>query len=893
MTSPVSPPVSPSVTGAPEPHARAAADVARALGVDPTTGLSDDEAGRRLVASGPNRLAAPPRPSRLARFAAQFRSLLILILVVAAGLAALVGETKDAIVVGVVLLLNATLGYVQEGRAQRSMDALSAMLTTRARVRRDGRLLEVDGTEVVPGDLVLLDAGDRVPADGRLWHATGLAADESSLTGEAVAADKAVAPVDADAPVADRDSMLWTNTTVVRGRAELLVTATGMATRVGQVARLLAEAAPRPTPLQEQIEALGRRLAVIAGVAVVAVLLLSLARGEAPGAAAMDAIALAIAAVPEGLPAVVTVTLAVGTAGMARRRAIVRRLSSVETLGSATVVCTDKTGTLTRNQMTARVLWHAGERFAVEGDGVAGGGRLVGLPAGGATVGFDAMVRANDADVRGGVVVGDPTEVALLVLAERAGADLAVLRSRPRVAELPFDAARKYMATLHADDAGDGGLLHVKGAPDVVLPRCGAVVGPNGIVSLDAAWRERILAATDELAGRGMRTLAVASRHLDVPLDADADVEALVEELVFASLVGIVDPPRPGVAEAVATAQRAGIAVKMITGDHPATATAIAAELGIPGRTVTGVELDRMDDDELEASVEDIGVCARVAPEHKVRIVRALQQRGHVTAMTGDGVNDAPALERADIGVAMGIAGTEVTKQAADVVLADDDFTTIVAAVERGRAIYDNIVAFVRFQLATNIGAILTILVGRLAGLPTVFTAVQLLWVNLIMDGPPALALGVDPAHPDTMRRPPRDRRTQILDRQRLGRLLLSGGVMAAGTLGVFGWTLRTSGDEAVAGTLAFTTFVLFQFGNALNARAERTTVFSRHTLRNRHLWVALAVVLALQVLAVQVPVVGQFVGTVPLTARAWAVAAAVATTVVIVEEVRKLLHRR
>ncbi|MFA9429957.1 cation-translocating P-type ATPase [Egicoccus sp. AB-alg2] len=887
-------PSAPDTLAGDDPHARESAAVAADLGVDPARGLSAVEAALRLERHGANQLAEPPRPSRLRRFASQFKSLLIVVLVVAASLAALVGEYKDAVVVAVVLLLNATLGYVQEGRAQRSMEALKQMLPSRARVRRDGRLLDVDGAEVVPGDVALLEAGDRVPADGRLLVATTLAADESSLTGETTAADKTAQPVAADAPVADRDSMLWMNTTVVRGRAELLVTATGMRTRIGEVAQLLSEATPRATPLQRQIDALGKRLAAIAGVAVLVVLAISLLRGETFLAAAMDAIALAIAAVPEGLPAVVTVTLAVGTAGMARRNAIVKRLASVETLGSADVICTDKTGTLTRNQMTARAVWHAGERHDVDGDPSQDGHGPRPTWAEGRDLGFAAMVRPNDADVRDGEIVGDPTEGALLVLAERAGADVGALRARPRVAELPFDAAIKFMATVHEDDTGRGTLVHVKGAPDVVLRRCSEVVGPDGVVALDEDWEARIRDAIDALAREGMRTLAVASRRVDAPAEARADVQALAESLVFESLVGIVDPPRSGVADAVARAHGAGITVKMITGDHPTTASAIAGELGIPGRTVTGADLDTMDDDRLASEIEDIGVCARVAPEHKVRIVAALRERGHVTAMTGDGVNDAAALERADIGVAMGIAGTEVTKQAADLVLADDDFTTIVAAVERGRAIYDNIVSFVRFQVATNIGAILTILTARAIGLPTPFTPIQLLWVNLIMDGPPALALGVDPARPDTMDRPPRDPSAQILDRRRLSRLLLTGAVMATGTLVVFGWGLsvRPDDDAAFAVTLAFTTFVLYQFGNAINARVESATVFSRHTLRNRQLWLALGGVLVLQIAAVHLALLRPIVGTVELEPVHWALAAATASSIIVVEELRKFVVR-
>jgi P-type Ca2+ transporter type 2C len=885
----VDPPIPPPAASS-SVHTGDVTAVVRGLAVDPAVGLSALEAEARLARHGRNELATGKPTSRLVLFARQFRSLLILVLVVAAVLAALVGELVDAVVVAGVLLMNATLGYVQEQRATRSIDALAGMLATRARVRRDGRLIEVPGAELVPGDVVLVEAGDRVPADGRLVEAAVLAADESSLTGESVPAEKdAVASLAEDAPLAEQSTMLWMNTTVVRGRGALVVTATGMETHVGRVAGMLAEAPPRPTPLQRQLDVLGRRLTAVAGAAVTVVLALGLVQGDGLADAALDAIVLAIAAIPEGLPAVVALTLAVGSSRMARRNAIVRRLSAVETLGSCDVICTDKTGTLTRNEMTAQALWRAGRHHAVTGHGYGLDGEVQGDP-GDLEVLATALVRCNDADVVDHGVVGDPTEGALLVLAAKAGADLGAVRAADRLDELPFDSATRLMATVHADGRG-GTSVAVKGAPDAVLPHCSRWVGPAGVTSLDAAATEELRGAIETLAGDGLRVLAVATRRLPGDPTGQPEAAALVDELTLEALVGLADPPRPGVADAIADARRAGIQVTMITGDHPATAASIAAQVGIPGEVVTGADLDRMDDEELVGRVERLGVCARVAPEHKVRLVAAFQARGRVTAMTGDGVNDAPALESADIGVAMGRGGTEVTREAAALVLADDDFTTIVAAVERGRAIYDNIVAFVRFQLATNIGAILTILVARALGLPTPFTPIQILWVNLIMDGPPALALGVDPARPDTMTRRPRAPGAQLLDRARLWRLVLTGAVMGAGTLLVFGHGLRT-GDTALATTLAFTTFVLFQVGNALNARTERTSILARHTLRNRPLWLALTSVVTLQVVAVQLPWLRDIVDTRPLTWRQWLLAAAVASSVLVVEELRKQVER-
>lgn len=873
-------------------HADSAGRVVDALEADPREGLSTDEAQRRLAAFGTNELAEPPSTSFLALYIAQFRSLLILVLVAAALIAAAIGEFREAIVIAVVLLINALLGAVQEGRAERSVAALRTMLSPQARVLRDGTVHELPAAEVVPGDIVLVEAGDRIAADGRILDAVRMATDESSLTGETSAVTKdADAEVAADAAIADQRTMAWTNTTIVRGRGTVVVTATGMNTRVGKVADLLAQTEQRQTPLQRQLDTLGKRLASIAGVSVGVVLLVSLLRGDTIAQAAMDSIALALAAIPEGLPAVVTVTLAVGTAAMARRQAIVKRLAAVETLGSTEVICTDKTGTLTRNEMTACALWRGGVSHEITGDGYATAGTI--SPAEDLSALATAMVRCNDAHLQAGELVGDPTEGALLVLAVKAGADVSELRSRPRVDEAPFDPATKYMTTVD-DDRNGRTAVSVKGAPDVVLEMCATLAGSDGHIELTDDWKQQAQAAITRMAEQGMRTLAVATRTLDAAPDQVGDAETLTADLHLQAIVGIVDPPRDGVAEAIATAHGAGIDVKMITGDHPATAAAIGKQVGIRGRVVTGAELDAFDDDELADCIDDIGVCARVAPEHKVRIVETLQRIGHTAAMTGDGVNDAPALKRADVGVAMGIAGTEVSKEAADLVLADDNFATIITAVEHGRGIYENIVSFVRFQVATNIGAILTILAARLIGLPAPMTPIQLLWVNLIMDGPPAMALGVDPARPDTMLRQPRDPKAQILDRPRLLRLLLSGLVMGTGTISVFAWGLSVSSDDGeFATTLAFTTFVLFQFMNALNARTQNTTVFSAYTLKNGKLWLALALVLGLQIAAVHITGFGQLIDVVPIGIEHWALALAVASSLLVVEEVRKFIARR
>ncbi len=855
-----------------------------APGLTGLTGLTSAEAAELLNSHGANRLDSPPGRPRWLRFLDQFRNVLVLILAGAAGLAAALGDIKDAVVVSFVLLINAILGYVQEGKAENAMAALKEMLVSSIRARRDGLTVALNPEELVPGDVVLLEAGDRIPADGVFLVAISVGVDESSLTGESVPVDKTatLGVIDAASDDAqgegERGTLGFSNTTLVRGRAELLVTRTGMQTEIGKVAALLNEANPGPTPLQEQLDQLGKRLALVAGVAVSLVFAIRLLQGDEIGKAAIEAVALAIAAIPEGLPAVVTVTLAVGVHQMAMRNAIVKRLASVETLGSTTVICSDKTGTLTLNQMTAtEVVTSSGTRHLVSGSGYSLDGVLdPPLPSGSSLLLAAAL--ANDSTVRDGALVGDPTEGALLVVAEKAGIDVEAYRdAHPRIGEIPFDSTTKFMGTFHEGLAGGGVTLLVKGAPDVVIDRA----------NLDPDTRRQWEDANNQLASSGRRVLALAHREWTDEVSSDVDVQGLTLD----ALVAIVDPPRPEARDAITLCAAAGIDVKMITGDHAITAAAIAADLGIKGRAITGADLDAMTDEELAASIETIGVCARVSPEHKVRVVRALQSNNHVVAMTGDGVNDAPALKTADIGVAMGITGTEVTKEAADVVLADDNFASIVGAVERGRAIYDNIVKFVRFQLTTNLAAISTILAAGLLGLPAPLTALQVLFVNLIADGPPAMVLGLDPPGHDVMFRHPRDRDAAILTVHRLLRLFVVAFTMAAGTLGVLVYA-RQQWGEPVALTMTFTTFVFFQLVNVINARSETGSAFSMDTLSNSKLWIVLAGVVALQVAAVTTGLGRQLFDTVALTPTQWAIVAVVPFSAMVVDELRCAIDR-
>ncbi len=908
-------------------HALTVDKTSETMGVEPGKGLDSAEVETRLAVYGPNRLAEKPPRSPWLLLLAQFRNLLILILIGAAVLAGAVGDIKDAAVILLVVLFNAALGFYQEYRAEQSLAALKKMLALKARVRRNGITAEISADALVPGDMVLMEAGDRVPADGRLIAAHSLEIDESALTGEShVVGKDTQALTSGTIPLAERFNMAYMNTVVTRGRAELLITATGMNTEMGRLAGLLETTQEGPTPLQLQLDQLGKRLAGIALVAVLLILVLGLLRGEELVELILTAIALAVAAIPEGLPAVVTVTLAIGMYRMARQGAIVKRLAAVETLGCTSVICSDKTGTLTLNQMTARAFFYQGRRYTVSGEGYQGTGDI--HPADNAPD-FTPLLRplalCNDSRVRDGQLIGDPTEGALLVLAAKGGVDRdAAETTMPRSAEIPFDPANKFMATFHQD--GEWVRVFVKGAPDVLLARCNTFLGPEGEQPVDSALRDRLTHEIEAMAASALRVLAVATRTLPAAsFDPHGDLFAHIHGLTFTGLIGLMDPPRPEARDAISLCKKAGIAVKMITGDHKVTAVAIAAELGLHGGrfqppapstdgqvpraqdalerpsgdtctslcgvAVTGEELDRLTPHELASRIEQIVVFARVAPEHKIKIVQALQERGHVVAMTGDGVNDAPALKGADIGVAMGITGTEVSKEAATMVLTDDNFATIVRSVKEGRMIYDNIVKFVRFQLSTNMGALLTVVSAPFFGLPIPFSPVQILWINIIMDGPPAMALGVDPARPGLMEESPRDPKAHILTLRRLGKLLAYGTTMMVGTLGVLYYALQT-GSQEHALTLAFTTFVLFQFFNVFNARAERGSAFNQNFFANGKLWLALAGVLVMQILAVHWSPAQEIFNATDLSLTDWGLAALISSSVLLLEEARKLLSR-
>ncbi len=823
---------------------------------------------------------------------------MIVILLVAAGASALLGHGLEAAAIAVIVLFAVLLGFFQEFRAERAIDALRRMAAPNATVRRGGVESQRPARELVPGDVVVLHAGDRVPADLRLIEAANLQVDEAALTGESLPVGKATTTLDDPAlPLGDRANLAFAGTSVNYGRGSGIVIATGMNTEFGHIATLLETVDTRTTPLQQNLDRVGHLLARAAFAVVAIIVLLGLWRGQPFIEMLIFGIALAVAVVPEALPAVVTISLAIGVQRMVRRNALMRRLAAVETLGSVSVICSDKTGTLTRDEMTVRAIVVADGEWEVTGAGYAPEGKflldqvervpgpeLMRLLQVAALV-VDARL---DKDEAGDLwqIKGDPTEGALVVAAVKAGWDHGqLLDSAPRLAETPFTAESKRMTTVHASPAGS--FACVKGAPEVILPACSRQLTADGVVALEAGGREALLAKARELAGRALRVLAIAERAATTPDEAD-------DGLVFLGLVGMSDPPRPEARAAIATCRVAGIRPVMITGDHPVTARAVAEELDLlqGGRVVTGADLEQMDDAALAGAVGEIEVYARVSPVHKLRVVTALQQGGLVVAMTGDGVNDAPALKQADIGVAMGITGTDVSREAAAMTLTDDNFASIVAAVEEGRGIFGNIKKYLMYLLSSNIGEIGLMAGAALAGLPLPLTAVQILYVNLATDGLPALALAVDPPEPDLMHRKPRDSRRGIFTRP-VVLLMLAGGLWSTiVNLGLFVWAMNSGRSIKEAMTMTFVSLVLIQFCKAYNFRSDHLSVMQR-PFANRWLNLAILWELLLLLLIVYLPALQTPFATYALSAVDWWIIAALSVSVVPVLELVKWLSRR
>src|SRR5215204_4580211 len=879
-------------------------EVSAKLGVDGKTGLEAAEMERRRAQYGLNKLAEGEKEPGWRAFLRQYRDLMQLVLVGAAIVSMVaLQEFSTGIAILGLTVLNAILGLNQEGKAAESVAALQKMLIIKAHAHRGGEATDVPAEELVPGDVVSFEAGDKIPADGRLLVAATLEIEEAALTGESTPVGKSVEAVAGDdVPLGDRVDMAYMNSTVTRGRGEMVVTATGMDTQVGHISGMLGQVQQEKTPLTRQLDQLTVLITIMAGVALAAVILIGLLRGDDFDELFLVGISLAVAAIPTGLPAVVTTMLSLGTQALAAKGAIIKRLRSVETLGSTSAICSDKTGTLTLNQMTARELVVAGRRYSVEGGGYSTTGKILRV-AGESDTSLEPfllpMALANDAAVRDGEIVGDPTEAALVVLAAKGGIDVdETRRAYPRVGEVPFDSDYKFMATFHelTDEKGREVVrCFVKGAPDVVLDRSATMRDVDGSALAAAEGRDRVLAENDRLAGEGLRVLAVASRDIDPKkFDPSSILLDEVKDLTLLALVAIVDPPRTEARDAIAQCKEAGIRVRMITGDHATTAAAIAGQLGIEGRAMSGVEFAALTDAELDAQVGEIGVVARVAPEDKVRLVGTLKEKGNVVAMTGDGVNDAPALKRSDIGVAMGITGTEVTKEAGDMILTDDNFATIVTAVEGGRGIYDNLMKYVRVQMIMLGGFILTFLGAAIFDIAggTPLTPLQILWINFAVDVLLAVGLGFDAAAPGLMRRKPRDAAAPIVNRALAVRLGVASLVMAALTLSVVAWGDNRY-DLVVATTMGLTTLSLMHIIGALEAREPTGSIFTRYTIANRRFVRLIGAAAVLTFLVTTLSPLQRIFDTVALTSSQWGICLLGPLVFLAACELGKLFDRR
>ena len=952
-----------------DPSLTDATAVAQALQVDPNTGLSSTEAKRRLEEFGPNQLASAPPVPKWKKFLQQFQDPLVYLLLVATAISLVAwfiershgagGEALpfDAIVIVLILILNAVLGYIQEAKAEQAVDALSKMTAPQTSVLRDGKIVRINTVDVVPGDVIVLAEGDSVSADGRLFQAASLRIAEASLTGESVPVGKKPDTLAEAKALGDRANMIFNGTSVTQGTGRAIVTGTGMNTQVGKIADMLSATEDDDSPLQKEMDRVAKILGIaVCIIAVLVLVALAVMSGFHSLQDVIDslllAVSLAVAAVPEGLAAILTVVLALGVQRMAKHNAIVKKLHSVETLGSASVICSDKTGTLTRNEMTVeRIVTPSGE-VQVTGTGYEPKGQMVGLD--GHELPTDSPIRseaivtiaagalANDGDLREEngkwEIVGDPTEVALIVAAKKIKA-LKGYDRFDRVAEVPFTSERKRMSVI-AQDGADSDKLTVfaKGAPDVLLSYCSRIAVGGQVRPLTDGDRQDILATVERLSGEAYRTLGEAYRPLETSTLADVpgikvnaagqvsdiaeQADAIETDLIWAGMVGIIDPPRTEVRDSVAEAHRAGIRTVMITGDHPLTASRIASDLGIiakDGKALTGDQLDQLNaqgEAALDKATADVSVYARVAPEHKLQIVESLQRQGNIVAMTGDGVNDAPAVKTADIGVAMGITGTEVTKESAKMILADDNFSTIVAAVREGRGIFDNIRKFLRYLLSSNVGEVFTVFGGVMlagflgiqqpgsVGVTVPLLATQLLWINLLTDAAPALAMGVDSSTEDVMNRKPRKLTDRVIDADMWGDIIYVGLIMAAVTL--IGMDMHLSGglftDRSVdalgheaqmveARTMGFTILVFAQLFNALASRSAKQSAFVG-LFSNKYLWGAIGISIALQLLVIYVPFLNTAFGTTPLPAMAWLECICLAALVLVATELRKLVLR-
>lgn len=851
-------------------------------------GLSQEEAKARLQKYGENKLIEEEKTGPIKIFLTQFKSSIIWILIIAMIISGAAKEWTDFWVIFAIIILNAILGFLQEYKAEKAIDALKQIMSPKAKVIRDGKEQMIDAKEIVPGDLILLETGDKITADARIIQTTHFEVQEAALTGESIPVKKENIALKENTAVADRKNMTFAGTIATKGHAKAIVTATGMKTEIGKIAGMIQETKSPPTPLQKKLKHLGGFLAV--SVVLIAVLIFLYGvfiTGNDILEMLLAAIAIAVAAIPEGLPAVVTISLAMGVQRMASKNALIRKLPSAETLGACTVICSDKTGTLTHNEMTVRKIYANRETINVYGSGYSPEGKFSKNPKE-----FELLLQIgalnNNAKLsqknEGWDVIGDPTEAALLASAKKAGIDYEKLQDKyPRMDEIEFSSERKLMTTIHKTK--NHGIAMIKGAPEILIKKCNRILVNNHIERLTRKEKEEILEKNENLTKEALRVLGFAYKDLS-GVDAKGEIE---ENLIFVGLQGMIDPPRKEAKEAIKKCNDAGIKVVMITGDHIGTATSIARELGITGKAITGQELEKIEN--LKEHVEEIGIYARVNPEHKVKIVDAFKETDHVTAMTGDGVNDAPALKKADIGIAMGITGTDVAKEASSMILADDNFASIVNAVEEGRRIFDNIKKFVEYLLSSNMGEVLTVFLAIILKLPLPITALQILWINLVTDGAPALALSIEPAEPEIMKRKPRKTEEKIVNKYRGLMILSIGLIMMAGTLFIFDSHLGQG--LAYAQTLAFSTLMMFQMFNVLNQRSEDLSLFQIGIFKNKWMLAAILSSVLFQIAVVYVPFLQELFGTTAIKALDWIKVIGISSTVFIFAEIIKLIKRR
>lgn len=870
--------------------------LAQMLSTDLERGLSAKEAETRLEQHGANKLREIKKDSALVIFLRQFDDFITIVLMVTTGISAALGEVVDAAAILAIIILNAVLGFIQEYRAEKSLEALKQLTAPTAKVIRNNRQIQVDAEKLVPGDVIVLEAGDRVPADARLFQANTLYVNEAMLTGESLPSAKKVDLIKpANVPVGDQANMVFMGTLVTRGRGTGVVVATGMNTEIGKIAHLIQESAMTETPLQRRLEKLGTWLVIACLAIVAAVFAAGVWRGFPIYRMFFTGVSLAVAAIPEGLPAVVTIALAVGVQRMIRCNAIIRQLPAVETLGCATVICADKTGTLTQNKMKTQYYWIAGKDIDVSD-----ASRLKELAKAEPMLKLALEIGALCSSVQvherstGLMMTGDPTEIALVEAAYNAGINKAKLAADyPLLREIPFDSERKRMSVVLRRQ--DQLLVYTKGAPGIILDRCTKLLTADGPRPLTPSDRKRILEAVESSAARALRILALAYRS--VP-SVTVPEETLENELIFAGFVGMIDPPRMEVKRAIRQAKQGGIRTIMVTGDHKLTAQAIAEQLGLgrEGRpkVMTGSEWESLSAFEKQEAVKDVDVFARVAPHHKLSIVRALQQNGEVVGMTGDGVNDAPAVKEADIGISMGISGTDVTKEASDMILADDNYQTIIAAIREGRIIYDNIRKFIRYLLGCNVGEVLTMFTATVAGLPLPLIPIQILWMNLVTDGLPAVALGMDPGDDDIMERPPRNAQESIFARRLHLKIGFSGLLISLCTLAIFVISLRHNPDDlARARTLAFTTLVMAQLVFVFECRSEYHSIFEIGLFSNLYLVAAVIISTLMQILVLYQPWLQRVFGTIPLTMDEWLLVLSFAAFPLVIDTAARLAKRQ